>query len=77
MEKYIKFLRRLPRHLQLRLITAISRIAKNNLAGLDVKQLEGGSEFYRCRVGKIRIIFAKKEKQNVIIDVGFRGNIYK
>lgn len=76
MERYVKFLKRLPRPLRAKLLLTIDKIAKDNLKGLDIKRLEGNRIFYRCRIGKIRIVFEKKEGGNTIYDVGFRGNIY-
>lgn len=76
MEKYVKFLRKLPGFLQNRLLATVNKIASNDLKNLDIKSLTGEGNFYRCRVGKIRIIFEKKEKHNIIHDIGFRGNIY-
>lgn len=77
MQKYVKFLRRLPKPLRSRLIAVIEKIVKNDLKNLDSKPLVSASgNFYRCRVGKIRIIFEKGEAGNIIYDIGFRGDIY-
>lgn len=78
MEKYVKFLRRLPKPLRQRLISVVDRIARNDIRHLDIKPLAGKGDFYRCRVGKVRIIFQKEngKDQNIIYDIGFRGDIY-
>ncbi len=76
MLNYIKFLNRLPVALRLRLLRTIERITKNDLTGLDIKQLAGMDNIFRCRVGKIRIIFEKGDEDNIIHDIGFRGGIY-
>lgn len=76
MQKYAKFLRKLPPKLRARLIAAIEKIAKNHLGHFDVKPLISKGNYFRCRIGPVRIIFEKRGKENIIHDVGFRGNIY-
>ena len=77
MEKYKKFLAKLPPDLRLKLIKAICQIADGDLKNLDIKVLESKYEVYRCRIGKIRILFQKNGNKYQILDVGFRGDIYK
>ena len=50
------------------------KIRCGDLAGLDVKKMTGKRELYRVRKGKIRIVFDTDKR---IIDINFRGNIYK
>ncbi|PIS32429.1 hypothetical protein COT40_00120 [Candidatus Peregrinibacteria bacterium CG08_land_8_20_14_0_20_41_10] len=76
MEKYVKFLRKLNPDLRVALLAVIAKIAANELKTLDLKRLAGTKDLYRCRVGKIRIIFQKTQPENIILDIGFRGNIY-
>jgi mRNA-degrading endonuclease RelE of RelBE toxin-antitoxin system len=77
MEKYKKLLRRLGARQRLQLITAIGKIANGTLSGLDVKKLHKEIPVYRCRVGKVRILFEKSSDGNRILDMGFRGDVYK
>lgn len=77
MQNYLKFLAKLPKNLRLKVISVIGKIADNNLKNLDIKSLSLHYNLYRCRTGKIRIIFQKREGENYILDVGFRGGIYK
>lgn len=77
MEDYVKFLKRLPKNLRLKLIQAVSLITENKLENLDIKSLSGRFNLFRCRVGQIRIIFQKREDGNWIMDIGFRGGIYR
>lgn len=77
MEKYKKFLAKLPPELRTKLIQALFHIANNNLKTLDIKPLHSKYEVFRCRVGKLRILFQKTEAGNRIMDIGFRGDIYK
>lgn len=76
MQKYVKFLRKLPPKLRARLIATVEKIARNDLGHLDIKPLVAKGNFYRCRVGTIRIIFEKRGRENIVHDIGFRGNIY-
>jgi len=77
MERYKKFLSRLPVNLRKRLIAAVCKIADNNLDGLDIKILQSNYKIFWCRVGKVRILFQKAESGNKVLDIGFRGDIYK
>lgn len=77
MQDYVKFLRKLPKHLRERVVTVVLKIGNNDLKTLDLKILKGKSRFYRCRVGKIRIIFEQREMSNIIYHIGFRGDVYK
>lgn len=76
MENYLKFLKRLPKNLRLKVIKAVEQIALNQLKNLDIKRLSAQHHFYRCRVGKIRILFQDRDGVNHILDMGFRGDIY-
>lgn len=44
----------------------------------DVKKLKG-NEYYRLRVGDIRVIFTKNDEELIIliVDIGNRGQIYE
>ncbi|MBI4995252.1 type II toxin-antitoxin system RelE/ParE family toxin [Candidatus Peregrinibacteria bacterium] len=76
MEKYVKFILKLPKDLRHKVILLVKKITCGNLKNLDIKPLVGNGDFYRCRFGKIRIIFEKKGEKYIIYDIGFRGNIY-
>lgn len=77
MKDYLKFLSRLPKSLRLRIILAVDKIAKNKIKGLDIKLLSLPYTLYRCGIGKVRILFQKRDNENYILDIGFRGDIYK
>ncbi len=77
MKDYLKFLKRLPKPLRKKLIDAVRKIEKNQLKTLDVKALSTYHQFYRVRVGKLRILFQRRGDKNYITDLGFRGDIYK
>lgn len=73
-----KFLRKLPRHLRRRVLAAYYAILKNQLETLDIKPLQGKKDWFRCRVGDIRIIFIRTTQgTHVIYDVQFRGKAYR
>lgn len=69
----LKYLRRLDKNTQVRIIKAI-----NDLPLGDIKKLQGSPENYRLRVGNFRIIFSKDDKYLIIliIEIGPRGEIY-
>jgi mRNA-degrading endonuclease RelE of RelBE toxin-antitoxin system len=77
MKDYLKFLNKLPKDLRLRIIHAVDKIAANKTTDLDIKLLSAPHTLYRCRVGKVRILFQNRDNENYILDIGFRGNIYK
>lgn len=67
----------MPKSLRIRVIKAIYKIGDEELKGLDIVQMSGPHQLYRCRVGKIRIVFQKRPSGNVVMDMGFRGDVYK
>lgn len=77
MEKYKKFLAKLTPELRRKLIKTIALIAENNFRALDIKMLHAKYCLYRYRIGKLRVLFQKTENGNKILDVGFRGGVYK
>lgn len=73
-----KFIGRLEAKQSKRVRAAINKIQSSTLSGLDIKPLQGHKGWYRCRVGKIRIIFIKTSSGNNIIEtIDFRGGVYK
>lgn len=69
----LKYLKKLDRNLQLRIIKAVNLLPLG-----DVKKLQGNTENYRLRVGDYRIIFSKDDKRLIIsiIEIAPRGEIY-
>lgn len=70
----LKYLKRLDRNTQKRIINAI-----NMLPFGDIKPLQGSTNDYRLRVGDYRIIFSKNDKYLLItiIEIATRGDVYK
>ena len=70
-----KFIRRLPRQDEERVLRAICRLPD----GEDVKKLKGHEGLMRLRVGDYRIIYQVDNGRLVVlvVDAGNRGDIYK
>lgn len=73
-KKAEKFIKKQDKDTQNRIIKAILQIPEG-----DIKKLKGLNDVYRLRVGDIRVLFEKNDKEFVIIiiDIGNRGQIYK
>lgn len=73
-KRSLKYLKRLEKTAQLRIIRAI-----NELPFGDVKKLQGNKDDYRLRVGDYRIIFCKDDENStiLILDIAPRGDAYK
>lgn len=72
-KRCLKYLKKLDKDNQLRIIKAI-----NELPFGDVKRLQGDNLNYRLRVGNYRIIISKDDEKLIIliIEIGPRGDIY-
>lgn len=77
-DKIIKFISLLDKKTRERLNLRLKKLKQDPyVEGADVKKLKGyGSNAYRLRFGKIRIIYEIVEKEVEIIDIDYRGNIY-
>ncbi len=77
MDKITKFLLKLTTKQQKSLIEILEKIQAWNLENLDIKALSGEKNMFRIRKGKFRIIIVKNWSWYSVIDINFRGNIYK
>ena len=77
MDRIEKFRGKANAALRARMDDALRKILANDLQYLDIKPLTGQDDLFRCRIGKVRIIFQRTKAGNVVIDIGFRGHIYK
>lgn len=77
MDRLQKFLNKVDAVLRARVLAIIKRIEMNDLAGLDIKPLKGANGGFRCRVGDVRICFVRRGGQSIVLDIDFRGNVYK
>ncbi|MDD2211729.1 MAG: type II toxin-antitoxin system RelE/ParE family toxin [Clostridia bacterium] len=70
----LKYLQKLDRITQLRIINAVNRLPYG-----DVKPLQSKADDYRLRVGNYRIIFNKDDQHLLIriIKIAPRGEVYK
>ncbi len=74
--KYIKKADELTRR---RLISALTELAESPFSDPHVKRLKGYTDFFRKRVGDLRIIFEINQGELIvlILKIGSRGDIYK
>ncbi|MGL5752085.1 MAG: type II toxin-antitoxin system RelE family toxin [Paraclostridium sp.] len=68
-----KFIKKQDKQTQKRIILAIKKLHQG-----DVKKLKGYINYYRMRVGDLRITFQKEDEKLkiIVIDIGNRGQIY-
>jgi mRNA-degrading endonuclease RelE of RelBE toxin-antitoxin system len=77
-DRIAKFMDKLTPKQYSQVAQAVQKIKDNNTSGLDTKPLRGQKEWFRCRIGKIRIVFVKTSAgKNIIYAVDFRGQVYK
>jgi len=74
--KWLKIIRKSP--YQTWLLITVEKIQTWDFAWLDIIKMKGLVGIYRCRVGDMRIIFEENLKWEFdILDIGWRGDIYK
>ena len=73
-----KYLIRLNESIRNRILDALIQMSMDPLSG-NVKKLKGRKNCYRRRIGNLRILFEIHRKQLIvlIVDIGWRGDIYK
>ncbi len=70
----------LPSSVQKRINKAIDSLEINPLSGPQIKKLSGKLKgLYRCRIGKLRIIYQVLEsyRKVLVAEIGPRGDVYK
>lgn len=77
MDRIQKFLLKLDKNRKIQLLKIFQDIKNLNLKKHDVKALKDFSGLFRLRKGKIRVIFTKQNNIGFIVNVDFRGSIYK
>lgn len=77
MDKIAKFLKYLSKKERGVLKKILSDILLLNVATYDVKKLKGHQNLFRLRHGKLRIIYFKDNLKGIIVNIGYRGKIYK
>jgi len=73
----MKFLLKLNLKQQIILKELIDKILSWNIEWLDIKKISWKSNYYRCRIWQIRIIFYEEKWKYFIFDIDFRWRIYK
>lgn len=68
-----KFIRKQDKITQTRIVKAVYDLPEG-----DIKRLKGYENFFRLRIGDIRVIFEKQDEEYriILIDIGNRGQIY-
>lgn len=74
MDKIIKFLKKLSKKEQQRVLKIIKQLERNDLKNLHIKKLSGEQNIYRVRVGDIRIIFLHLKNESRIISIERRSD---
>ncbi len=74
-EKWLKLVNKSGRKEDL--LVTIDKIIKKDFVGLDIVLMENKKWYYRCRVGKLRIIFFEKDGSFYIDKVWYRWDVYK
>ena len=52
-------------------------VLDRNLEGLEVVKIKGFKNYYRIRKGKFRLVFAKEDGKNILVNIHYRDKIYK
>jgi len=78
MHKIDKFLARLDANRRQKVLYIVGRIKKGDFSGLDMRKLQGSSDIYRVRIGKVRIKFVMNASGIRIFNIDNRGeNTYR
>ena len=74
---WMKFLLKLNLKIRLKLEIIIKKILNNDFDWLNIQSVTWKPWYYKVRVWKIRIIFIKNKKENIIDNIWYRWDIYK
>lgn len=77
MQKRQKYLDSLPWKIKLHILDILNKLGSHQWEWLDISPLQGKVNMFRCRYGKLRIIFEIKDNHVEIINIWPRGDIYK
>lgn len=77
MDKIQKFLLSLSEKERLNLLKIFADIRLWKIGKYDIKSLKGYKGFFRLRKGKIRVVFTKSGDIGIVINIGYRKDIYK
>lgn len=77
MNKIEKFLQKLSKKERQKLLDLIVKIIALDLKDLDVKKMKKFDDLFRIREGKIRIVFKKEKGRGILVNIDYRGRVYK
>ncbi len=72
MDKLIKLLKKLSSKERKRLEETLAVLISGDTSTLDIKKLKGVDDVYRARVGALRVIFQKQNKEIRILEISRR-----
>lgn len=72
MNKYLKFIQKLSVKDRKRILGIWQKIINKDLEKFNVKKLFGFQDYYRVRVGKIRLVFKVEGNKNILINIDYR-----
>ena len=74
-EKWLKIVNKSERKEDI--LSAIEKIIKGDFMWLDIESIPWKVGYYRCRIGKLRIIFFEEKWIYYVDKVWYRWDIYK
>ncbi|MHB8860654.1 MAG: hypothetical protein ACYC48_02870 [Minisyncoccota bacterium] len=78
MHRIDKFLARLDAERREKVLDIVGRLQRSDFSGLDMRKLQGSSDIYRVRAGKVRIKFSMDVSGIRILDISLRSeNTYR
>ncbi|MBU0459063.1 hypothetical protein KJ652_07150 [Patescibacteria group bacterium] len=78
MDRILKFILKLNEKDSERVLKAYRAILENKLDNLDIKPISERKWWFRCRIGKVRIVFIRvKPGVNVAHEINFRDKSYR
>ncbi len=73
MDAIEKFMRRVVGKERAFINSAISRLIRREIVGMDIRKLKGNGDFFRVRSGDFRIIYTERNGKIIIIMVDRRS----
>lgn len=78
MNKTDKFIKKLTKSQRLQLDNSLRKLYEDQLSALDIKKLTGSKDIFRLRVGRIRVIYSKRnDKIKIILITNRDDKTYK
>lgn len=77
MDRIDKFLDKLDAIRRARLLELLQKIRLGDCESLQISKLTGTKYLYKCRQGKIRIVFSRRDNVNSVVNIDFRDKVYR